>query len=111
MIPAVNEETGEIEFIPIQEILFIKIFKNDMVYYHTFKGTYRRIKGVSEYMQAFAQKGFSPAFRSILAQVERATRYNPIYRMAYFDHEEYLTQACEVSKEVGEYLDQKLNRK
>lgn len=111
MIPAVNEQTGEIEFIPMEEILFIKIFKNDVVYYHTFKGTYRRVKGVAEYTKAFEQKGFSAAFRSIIAQVDRATRYDRIYRMAYFDHENYHTQACEVSKEVGEYLDQKLNRK
>jgi DNA-binding LytR/AlgR family response regulator len=110
MIPAVNEATGKIEFIPIQEILFIRIFKNDVVYYHTFKGTFRRVKGVSEYTKAFEQRGFSEASRSILAQVDRATRYDRIYRMAYFDHDEYYTQACEVSKDVGEYLDQKLNR-
>jgi DNA-binding LytR/AlgR family response regulator len=105
MIPVAHEETGELTYIDEKDILFL-VVKKGTTYFHTWCGTYRRIKGAEEFAQVYEQKGFTRVDRNILAQADLITRYDKLLRIAYFDHPEskYPTQACFVGGEYGKNL-------
>jgi DNA-binding LytR/AlgR family response regulator len=101
--PGVNIETGEFKTFSVNDILFVSV-KKDQSYIHTFTGIYRRINGIKEFVQAFEPAGFELVDRSTLAQLSKVTRYDPILRIAYYDHPDFPTQACFVSEEKGKSL-------
>lgn len=109
MIPAINIDTGEFENIDGKEILFLTIRK-DTTYFHTWRGTFRRIKGVEEHLIAFEPYGLTQIDRNSLARFDLITRYDPLYRIAYFDNPEYPTPACLVDSKNGKEIYRKLHK-
>jgi DNA-binding LytR/AlgR family response regulator len=105
MIPVANEETGEVTHIDERDILFL-VVKRGTTYFHTWKGTYRRIKGAEEFAAIYEPKGFTRVDRHIFAQADKITRHDKLLRIAYFDHpeSEYPTQACFFGTEYGKKL-------
>jgi DNA-binding LytR/AlgR family response regulator len=103
MIPVANEETGEVSYLDEKDILFL-VVKKGTTYFHTWKGTYRRIKGADEFAAIYEPMGFTRVDRNILAQTDLVTRYDPLLRIAYFDHPDYPTQACFIGSGYGKTL-------
>lgn len=109
MIPAINIDTGEFENVDEKDILFLTIRKNT-TYFHSWRGTFRRIKGTAEHVIAFEPYGLSQIDRNSLARIELITRYDPLYRIAYFDNPDFPTQACLVDSKSGKIINRKLNK-
>lgn len=109
MIPAINEQTGEFKNIEEVDILFL-IVKKGTTYFHTYTGTYRRIKGSEEFSIVFAPLGFTQVDRNTLAQMDLITRYDPLMRIAYFDSPNHPAQACFVTSDIGRELSKRLHK-
>ncbi len=103
MIPVANEETGAVSYLDEKDILFL-VVKKGTTYFHTWKGTFRRIKGADEFSAIYEPKGFTRVDRNILAQTDLITRYDALLRIAYFDHRDYPTQACFIGNQYGKTL-------
>lgn len=109
MIPAINIDTGAFENIDEKEVLFLTVRK-ETTYFHTWRGTFRRIKGIAEHQKAFEPFGLTRVDRNSLAQIDLITRYDPLFRIAYFDNPEHQTQACLVDSKNGKEINRKLNK-